>query len=295
MSEDKLLDKVMEILEGEDAVKAYDYLVTHLKAISEWTEQAYNFLYCLAAMSDHQEEALEWMEEAILQKGLWYRPEVFEDDDLASIRENDRFRVCEAVSKERYLEALKQAKPLFTLSEKSSDDLIIVLHGNQQNNEISKTYWSKYETRDCQIEYLQSKEVDSHRRFRWNNDGDGPIQVSDALSRANALSFSRIALAGFSAGCNTILRALVEEKVKVDRLILFSPWMPVVNEAVTEIIESLKASNTHVTLVCGTADQDCLPQCKTFEEEALAKGYDCSIHYIENMGHEYPEDMSLYI
>ena len=36
-------------------------------------------------------------------------------------------------------------------------------------------------------------------------------------------------------------------------------------------------------------DEDCLPLCKDFEFTAQESGLDCKIHYIDKLGHEYPD------
>ena len=68
-----------------------------------------------------------------MNKEMWYRPEVFGDEDLDSIRYSNRFIVCYDVSKERYLQALENARPIRTWKTKRADDLLLILHGNQQN------------------------------------------------------------------------------------------------------------------------------------------------------------------
>lgn len=49
-----------------------------------------------------------------MEKGLWYRPEVYEDEDLDSIREDDRFKEYSSLSLVRYLEASKTVETEFT-------------------------------------------------------------------------------------------------------------------------------------------------------------------------------------
>lgn len=292
MTETKLLDNTLELIDENGTLKAYEYLQSNLSKDEEWSSQVYNFLYCLAATSDKPDEALVWMEEAIIDKSLWYRPEVFEDDDLEIIRNEERFIVCEETSRKRYMDALETATTEFTWKEKLEDNLIIVLHGNQQNNRISREFWSGVGVSDYQIEYLQSKEIDSYKLYRWNEDGDGPKQLASSLNAIDYDSYSRRVLAGFSAGCNTILRAIATENVVANKVLLLSPWMPTVEEFITEIIECLKKSAIEVVIVCGESDDDCLPHCKMFEAKAKELDFGCTIRYIEGLAHEYPDDFS---
>ncbi|MCF8020835.1 MAG: hypothetical protein K9L62_15765 [Vallitaleaceae bacterium] len=294
MTETKLLDNTLGRIDETGTGKAYEYLKAHLNKDEDWSSQVYNFLYCLAATSDLPDEALTWLEEAIIEKGQWYRPDVFEDEDLDSIRNEERFHLCEKTSKKRYEDALKEASTEFTLKERLEDNLLVVLHGNQQNNDISRGFWRDISIEDYQVEYLQSKELDSYNLYRWNDDGDGPKQLASAMKKTDDLGFDNKVLAGFSAGCNTILRAIVEEKIVPDKLLLFSPWIPVIEGSMTQIIESLKESAVEVMIVCGELDEDCLPLCKLFEEKANELDYECTIRYIQGLGHEYPEDLSTY-
>lgn len=295
MKERKLLDKTLDLIDDTGTLKAYNYLKLNLNKDEDWSSQVYNFLYCLAATSDMPEEALKWMEEAVIEKGLWYRPEVFKDDDLDTIRDKERFKVCVEVSDKRYEAALKDATTVFSLNDKLEDNLIVVLHGNQQNNDISREIWSDVIVPGYQIEYLQSKEMDSYNLYRWNEVGDGPKQLSNSIKVADDYHYNSKILAGFSAGCNTILKAIVDEDVIVDQVLLFSPWMPIVEESITEIIEYLKKTSIEVVINCGLSDEDCLPHCKIFEKKASELGLECTIRYIEDLGHEYPEDLSAYI
>jgi len=114
MNEIKLLNDTLELIGDDGTAKAYEYLLSNLGQIDNRSSQVYNFLYCLAATSGKQVEALDWMEEAIMEKGLWFRPEVYEDEDLDSIREDDRFKEYTSLSLARYLEASKTVETEFT-------------------------------------------------------------------------------------------------------------------------------------------------------------------------------------
>lgn len=295
MTETKLLDSTLELIDETGTSKAYEYLKSNLSQGEDWSSQVYNFLYCLAATSENPEEALSWLNEAISEKGLWYRPEVFEDEDLDTIRNSEKFQKCVEVSNKRYEEAMKSSVTMFTWTSKSADKLAIVLHGNQQNNTISKSYWDSVCRTDYQIEYLQSSEIDSCDLFRWSDDGDGPDQLNVALNSMEDVSYSNIVLAGFSAGCNTILRGILEVNVQVDKLILFSPWMPIVEEKIADIIQRLKVNVIDVVIVCGTLDEECMPLCKVFEDKAMEMGFDFTLLYIDGMAHKYPEDLGTFI
>jgi len=294
MTEQKLLDNTLDLLDRNDTLKAYEYLTSNLNRNSEWSSQVYNFLYCLAATSGKTAEALSWMVEAIMNKGLWYRPEVFEDSDLDSIREEAQFILCRAVSLKKYTDALQTAKTKFSWEKKHKDNLMVVLHGNQQNNDISKAYWDSLDLSGYQIEYLQSKELDSFDLYRWEDDGDGPQQLSSALD-SMGVEYEEVVLAGFSAGCNTILRAVASELIAPDKILLLAPWMPVLEASAAEVIEQLKHASTEVLMICGKLDEDCLSHCALLETKAKEMNFTCEVKYIEGLSHEYPDEFSVFM
>ena len=292
MHEANLLDTTLNILDEKSTCEAYDYMLANLDPNEDWSSQIYNFLYCLAASSGKSQEAIHWLKEAILDKGLWYRPEVFEDEDLDSIRQEKDFRLCLQASKEKYDEALKKTSTVLTWKEKTKNKLLLVLHGNQQNNEISQSVWSDFKDKNYQIEYLQSKEIDSYNLYRWSDDGDGPKQLSDALETIESLQYEKVVLAGFSAGCQTILRAITEEHIECDKIILFSPWMPIIESKGREVIEALKKNKIEVVIICGRRDEDCMPLCKFFEDKANELGFKYQSIYLKEFGHAYPNDLT---
>ncbi len=291
LTEIELLDETLKLIDDSGTVKAYEYLVSNLNRNHEWSSQVYNFLYCLAATSGKLDEAVSWLKEAIVDRGLWYRPEVFEDDDLDAIRSHSDFASCVEISNSRYKEELKSTMTEFSWEKKIKDNLLVVLHGNQQNNDISKMFWSEFNSPNFQIEYLQSSEIDSFQFYRWSDDGDGPVQLSDALRKVEGESYNKTVLAGFSAGCNTILKAIHLGNINCNMVILFSPWMPVVESKCDEVIMSLKDKEIEVVIICGELDEDCMPQCRLFEERAMELGFEYKRNYMKDMSHEYPKNL----
>lgn len=288
MDEMQLLNKRLSLLNDEDTSNAYDFLVNNIDDLESISSQVYNFLYCLAATSNKKEEALGWLEEAVIIEGLWYRPEVFEDEDLDNIREEKRFEICSKKSEVRYLEALKNTKTVCTWTEKKKDRLVLALHGNQQNNDISKNYWSFLEDDKYQVEYIQSEEIDSYRLFRWEDKGSGPDQLNEVINSIDWNLYEEKILCGFSSGCNVILKAIRDFNITCNMIILQSPWIPIVEEDLIYLVEQLKNNDIEVIFICGVEDKDCFPQCKLLEKKTSDMGLDINSIYIEKLGHEYP-------
>jgi len=290
MNEMQLLNNTIDLIGDDGTLEAYTYLVSNISALDVISSQVYNFLYCLAATSEKKEEALDWLEKAIVENELWYRPEVFEDEDLDTLREDNRFKTCCDLSEERYLNALKDTRTLCTWKNKTHDGIILSLHGNQQNNEINKVYWDFLKSDHLQVGYIQSEELDSYQLFRWEDNGSGPDQLHKTLKNIEWNAYEQKILSGFSAGCNTILRTLKDKHINCDKIIMMAPWMPIVEEHVTEIIETLKIKGIEVLIICGEEDEDCLPQCQLFETKAKELGLKIKTHYMDGLGHDYPEN-----
>jgi predicted esterase len=290
MKEEKLLNNTLDIIKESGTNEAYDYLVYRIEKLDKKSSQVYNYLYCLAASSDKTEEALDWIKEAVEIEGYWYRPEVFEDEDLDSVREDDRFKKYVEISNKRFQKAEEKSETLYTWKGKEKENILVVLHGNQQSNEISKSYWSDIKLNDYQVEYIQSKEIDSYRLYRWEDNGDGPAQIINTLKKSNWQDYNKKVLSGFSAGCNTILRTLTQTEITCEKIILISPWIPYIEENTEMIINNLLDKDVEVLIICGKEDQDCLSQCKLFESKGKELGLKLKSIYIDNLGHEYPEN-----
>lgn len=289
MNQSKLLNTTIEILGNQGAKPAYNYILhNHNNVIVSNKSQVYNFLYCLAAVTGKKGEALSWLEEAVIVNKYWYRPEVFNDSDLDSIVGEERFERCKSISEERYLEAKKIAKPLCTWTNKTSNNILLALHGNQQNIQMSQVYWEFMKENDYQVEYLQSCELDSYQLYRWEDDGNGEWQLNTICKEIGWNDYGTRILGGFSSGCNVILKALLEDKIICDYIILQSPWIPVINEKIDDLISALKQRKIKIMIICGDCDEDCAPLAQMFHEKATEKKIAINTIWVKDLSHDFP-------
>ena len=284
MREEQLLDKTLEILRENGASEAYNYLLSNKDLIDEHSGQLYNFLYCLSAVVGAKGESLAWLREAIMDKGYWYRPEVLEDDDLELIRNESGYLECKKISDERYYEALKTTKTLCTWAEIKSEKLALVLHGNQQNIHSDNGYWKRLERCGYQVEYVQSKLIDSHMLYRWEDNEE--TQLDNIIEGLPWDKYTTRELCGFSAGCNEILKTLLKTGIPCEKIILQSPWIPMIEDSIDGLIKVL--TGVGIEIICGENDDDCLPNARKFADEAVKQGLDCKLQIIEGLGHSYP-------
>ena len=290
MREDKVLNDTLEVLEEEGVKSAYDYVSRHKKDIPKPSGQYYNFLYCLAALDGKSDEAMGYLEEAIVKRGYWYRPEVFDDKDLDGLRDRSRFQELEEVSKRRYEKALETSETKISWEERTKDNILLALHGNQQNMSHSREEWSVLGDNNLQVEYMQSEEIDSFGIFRWEDEGSGPLQLKNCLKKIQWDEYGKRILGGFSAGCNVILRAILEEDICCSAIILQSPWIPMIENQLVTLVEILKEKNIKVIIICGAKDTDCLEPSKTLASALINSGTAVKSIWVNELGHEFPDD-----
>ena len=293
MKENIFLNKTLELLETKGINEAYDFMLEKKHEVKTWSAQVYNYLYCLAALCGRNEEAIAWLNDVIEVKGYWYRPEVFEDEDLDSLRGDRRFEDLKAISNERYLKAVKETETLCTWEEIKSENLSLALHGNQQNIKISLESWNFLQKYGYQVEYVQSASVDSYQLYRWEDDGVN--QLAGVLDRIDWDEYKTRTLCGFSAGCNEILKTFLVKDFICERIILQSPWIPVIDNEIDEIMNSLKSRETEIIVLCGEEDKDCVRRTNIFVDKAKVLGLNIREHWVNGLGHDFPHGFEEYL
>jgi len=290
MNEEKILNKALSLLNDEGEKSAYMYLLKQKEKRDDWSGQYYNFLYCFAGINGAVEEAKAYLEEAIIEKGFWYRTEVFQDEDLDCIRDTDSFKACLEISEYRYQKALECAETVSTWKEKRKEKLAIALHGNQQNINDAKRSWQFLEKVGYQVECVQSKEIDAHNIFRWEDKGSGPEQLIDAIGKIKMADYDEHILCGFSSGCNTILRTLISFDLPCDTILLQSPWIPMIIEDLQALVAVIEEKDIRLIIVCGTEDVECFGQSLQLYEALSQSAIKVEKHWLEGLDHEFPEN-----
>ncbi len=290
MNEDVLFEEIFDTLDTKGPAEAYKKMLDGYKNIEVPSSQVYNFLYCLASLSGHKEEALEWLSVSIEEKGFFYRPEVFEDTDLDAIRHEERFNYLTNLSEKRYIDASSKSEIKCSFKSKTTSNIALVLHGNQQNNDISRNYWDDVFCSDIQVEYLQSPHIDSYNRFRWNYDVDYNEIILKVLENISWEHYDKKILCGFSSGCNTILRLLLNDSVECDKVVLVAPWIPMIDTLGELLVESLKRKNIQSLIICGEHDL-AIDRVRKLENLLKHNHVLVQVNYIQDMGHIYPTDL----
>lgn len=289
--ENDLLEETLSITENGYAA-AYQFLLEEYENNSEeYGPQTLYFLACLAGGANLPEKALGWLTTAILEKGWWYRPEVLEDDDLESLKNNSAFISLKSVSDNRYADAVSRAKAVFTWERKSADKLFLAVHGNTQNGQIARDDWESIlrDHTQWQLETIQSAEPDGYGTYRWNYDMVSYVPVAKAIEKVQNEGYKKIVCGGFSAGCDMLLRAIIYTHARCDMLILQSPWIPILKDHAEDLVNAVKQKKIELKIFCGACDEDCLPMAKQLYEITNREGVHVEFAVQEGSRHQFPK------
>lgn len=287
--ENDLLEETLAIAE-KGYVAAYQFLREEYENNPEaYGPQTLYFLACLAGGADLPEKALEWLTTAIVEKGWWYRPEVLEDDDLASLKNNAAFISLKSVSDRRYADAVSRAKAVFSWERKNADKLFLAVHGNTQNGQIAREDWEPIlkDHRQWQLETIQSAEPDGYGTYRWSYDMVSFLPVAKAIEKMQNKGYKKIVCGGFSAGCDMLLRAITYTPAHCDVLILQSPWIPMLKDHAEDLVNAVKEKSMELKIFCGSCDEDCLPMAKQLYELTNRKGIPVELAVQEGGRHQF--------
>ncbi|WP_100065452.1 hypothetical protein [Miniphocaeibacter massiliensis] len=165
---------------------------------------------------------------------------------------------------------------------------MIAFHGNQQNISIARSNWKYIENYNYQVEYIQSKILDSYNLFRWEDEEN--TEVHKVLKEIPWNLYEEKILSGFSSGCNEIFKLLLEKSTLADKIILISPWIPIIDSKLDNILNIINDNNINVQIICGKEDKDCYPFVKLIKSKVYGnKNFDINI--IERLKHEFPENI----
>ena len=286
--ENDILEETLSIAE-EGYAAAYRFLLEEYERNpGDFGPQALYFLACLAGGDGQPERALEWLNLSIRENGWWYRPEVLEDDDLASLSDNPAFRALKALSDGRYGEAASKSRAVFSRKGNTADKFFLAVHGNTQNAQIAREDWQPLLGSDWQLETIQSAEPDGFGTYRWSYDMESYIPVAEAMEQVYGAGYARIACGGFSAGCDMLLRAIAFSPARCDALVLQSPWIPMLEKHAEELIGALRQKNIQVKILCGSEDEDCLPMAEQLYDALHRNGIPVELAVQPGNRHQFP-------
>ncbi|MRG85861.1 alpha/beta hydrolase [Salinibacillus xinjiangensis] len=290
----QLLNKTLEVLEDKGSMEAYQFISKYADQVKGNRAQIYNFQYCLAASSGQEHEALQLMEEAIIQNGFWYAYDyLMSDEDLKPLHPHKQFQKLTQLCQERENQAKAEQKPeLKVLSHVDTQrPLIMAIHGDQENSSMTELHWQSVIQDGVTLALPQSSQIEFSNAYNWDNKDKGTREILEHyefLISKNEISSNQVILGGFSAGCGVGLNAVLTESMPVTGLILVAPWFPDLKEW-QHLLSKLKDQQTKVYVICGEQDVDCLEGTNQFVELLKLNGVNHTYKLISGLDHEYPE------
>ncbi|MGM0446138.1 MAG: alpha/beta hydrolase [Bacillota bacterium] len=297
----KLLNTALDYYFKGEYKKGYEYIDNNQNKVNGNQAQVYNFKYTLACKAGLIDTAMDIMKEAVIQKGYWYSKEyLLEDEDLDPLRVRKEFKQIVDICSKRETKAKNNSKPKLKIF-KSEDSikagqkrLLMVLHGNQENIDITYKYWKNIPIKNNLLALPQSSMIEFSEAYSWDDIKKGTIEIKDHLDYIISkyqISENDIILGGFSAGARIILEAVGNNHINPRGLILMAPWIPDMAEK-RNIISRLKKNNIKVFLLVGDKDKDCFELSKQFIELLEQGEIPFSSKIINNLNHEYPSDFN---
>ncbi|MBN2300487.1 MAG: hypothetical protein JXC31_04790, partial [Acholeplasmataceae bacterium] len=274
--------------------EAYQILMDNKKYIAK-DSMLYNYIFSLTSKLNRTDEALFYLNEAIITYDMWYNIEVLDNDtDLDTIRDLPEFKKLHKICKQKAIDHKYAGVKKIDIDapENGTKNLFFMLHGNSQYVERVKKYFNPTSVKNHIIALPQSREFQAFQNYAWNN-ADFGLKVAKEHYQEVIASYDiheeNIILSSFSSGAQVILKGLLENELSAKKAVFFSPWIPQLGN-LEEQIKVLKERDVKIFIVCGTADQSCFPIANHFDELLTKYNVDHQYKVIKDFPHTLPTD-----
>lgn len=295
MTYTNLLNRALDLYREGRYWDAYQMMTENAHHQPRIESQVYDFRASTACQAGRVDLARQLIDEAVLEKGLWYTREYLTtDQDIHPATELPGFQLILDTCAQREKDARAQArmKLLMVRGKESSGDkpLIVMLHGNGQNAAVAGEDWSAATAAGYDIALVQSSQMSQDDSYVWNDIERGAADLKDAFDELKVqgeLEGREVIIAGFSAGGRLALHALLNQIVDVKGAILVGPWLPEIEEWMPRILD-LRGKG--VFILIGDKDAECLPGAKRLADALDREQQVNLLHISKGLGHDYPED-----
>jgi len=294
-----LINKTLEIYMKGDYLEAYNFITDNYKGIKVNLAQIYNFRYTIANKAGLEELALQIMREAIVEKGFWYQYNyLIEDEDLKSLNKYKEFDESIDMCKKREIEAKRNEKTDLKIivpdkiNEQCKHPLIIVLHGDQENIEITEDYWSSCTYKNYLLALPQSSQIQFSEGYEWKDIEKGSRELKEHYERIlekHNIDSDNIIIGGFSAGARVALYSILKDIIQVKGFILAAPWLPEIDEW-APLLNKIREKGIKGYVVCGDKDDDCYECTRRFTDLLNSKKISHKLRIFKGLDHEYPDN-----
>ncbi|MGG1793178.1 alpha/beta hydrolase [Bacillus mycoides] len=288
----KLLNETLHCYANKGSFEAYSYIMNNAKDVMGNEAQIYNFKYALASAAGLEEEALHLMKKAIIENGFWYGSEyLISDDDLKPLHKFEEFHRMVQLCKEREELAKKseQADVKYKDS-KQTENLLITLHGDQENIQIIEPYWNSVMEQGFMLALPQSSQIQFSDGYVWDNIERGRDELKGHYNKIKVnKTFGNIIIGGFSAGARVALHSMLQGEIEVNGFIFVAPWLPEMEEW-EEMIGILHDKSIKGYIICGDQDEDCFEGTQQFVTLLKDKNIEHKYKVVPNLNHDYPHN-----
>ena len=292
-----LINRTLEMYLSGEYAKAYDFITENSNKVNGNLAQIYNFRYCIAIKAGLNELSLQIMKEAIVDKGFWYSYEYLTgDDDLIPLHDNKLFQELIEICKNRQTKAIKGTKPQMKLIEPTIGaagklPLIMALHGNQENIELTEQYWHTNCTSGFLLGLVQSSSIDFSDAYLWNDFEKGAKELRQHFAdlKNSNIDIDNVIVGGFSAGAATALYSVVNGYINAKGIILFGPWVPDI-KMWSKYLDLLKEKKVKSYIVCGDRDEECFECTMELVEMLKEKEVEYELIIVKGLRHQYPDN-----
>ncbi|MGE6619812.1 alpha/beta hydrolase [Bacillus mycoides] len=288
----KLLNETLHCYANKGSFEAYSYIMNNAKDVMGNEAQIYNFKYALASAAGLEEEALHLMKKAIIENGFWYGSEyLISDDDLKPLHKFEEFHRMVQLCKEREeLEKKSEQADVKYKYSKQNENLLITLHGDQENIQIIEPYWNSVMEQGFMLALPQSSQIQFSDGYVWDNIERGREELKGHYNKIKVnKTFGDIIIGGFSAGARVALHSMLQGEIEVNGFIFVAPWLPEMEEW-EEMIGILHDKSIKGYIICGDQDEDCFEGTQQFVKLLKDKNIEHKYKVVPNLNHDYPHN-----
>lgn len=297
----RLINQTLNLYFQDKLEEAYQYITKNGPLVKGNDAQIYNFRYAIASASGKHELAISLMKEAFIEKEYWVAYDyLMEDEDLEPVREDSTFLEMANLCKQREKEAhqstlpeLKIWKPELTASQNPlSTKLLVALHGNQENIELTEDYWLPCLDDHIELAIPKSSQIEFSMAYSWDDLEIGCRELSNhlqGLQEDQLINSENLILGGFSAGARLALYQTLNTPVSPKGIILVAPWLPELDEWIPQL-EILNQKGTKCFIICGNQDEDAYDDAKRLAKQLTKRAIPNVFKVINGLQHEYPDN-----
>jgi predicted esterase len=301
MTYTNIINRTLEMYRKGDHLEAYNFITENYKGIKGNLAQIYNFRYSIANEVGLEKLALQIMREAIVEKGFWYQYNyLIEDEDLKSLNKYKEFNELVDICKKRELEAKRNKKPDLKIiapdkmNEQYKHPLIIALHGDQENIEITEDYWSSCIHKNYLLALPQSSQIQFSEGYEWKDIEKSSRELKehhDRILEKYNIDSDNIIIGGFSAGGRVALYSILKGIIQIKGFILVAPWLPEIDEW-APLLDMIREKGIKGYVVCGDKDDNCYECTGKFTNLLSNKKISYELKIFEGLDHEYPDNFN---